>query len=88
MNVEFRESFLKDLRSIQDKKLLIKIRETIEALESAADLQTINNLKKLRGGKSYYRIRIGEYRLGLYAENDSLALVRFLDRKDIYRKFP
>jgi len=35
LKVEFRESFLKDLRSIKDKNLLAKVRETIESLESA-----------------------------------------------------
>ena len=88
MKVEFRESFRKDLRSIKDKNLLAKVRETIESLESTTALLDLPNIKKLRGGKGYYRARIGEYRLGLIAEADSLVLVRFLNRKDIYRYFP
>jgi len=88
LKVEFRESFLKDLRSIKDKNLLAKVRETIESLESATALLDLQNIKKLRGGKRYYRLRIGEYRLGLIAETESIALVRFLNRKDIYRYFP
>ena len=88
MKVEFRESFLKDLRSIKDKNLLAKVRETIESLESATALLDLQNIKKLRGGKRYYRLRIGEYRLGLIAGADSVVLVRFLNRKDIYRYFP
>ena len=88
MNVEFRESFVKDLWDIRDKKLLAKIRATIESLETAPDLLNIPNTKKLRGGKEHYRIRIGEFRLGFVVEDDSLVLVRFLDRKDIYRFFP
>lgn len=88
MKVEFRESFVKDLRAIKDKKLLAKLRETIESLESATNLLDIHNIKKLRVGKSYYRIRIGEYRVGFVVEDDSLVLVRLLSRKDIYRFFP
>jgi mRNA interferase RelE/StbE len=88
LKVEFRESFLKDLRAIKDKKLLDKLRETIESLESANHLLDNHNIKKLRGGKGYYRIRIGEYRLGFVVEDDSLVLVRFLSRKEIYRFFP
>jgi mRNA interferase RelE/StbE len=88
LKVEFRESFLKDLRSIKDRNLLAKVRETIESLESASKLLDIRNIKKLRGGKEYYRIRLGEYRLGIVLEDDSLVLVRFLDRKEIYRDFP
>lgn len=88
MKVEYRESFLKDLRSIKDKNLLAKIRETIVSLESATALLDLQNIKKLRGSKGYYRVRIGEYRLGLIAGADSVVLVRFLNRKDIYRYFP
>ncbi len=51
MKVEFRESFLKDLRAIKDKKLLTKVREAIESLESANNIFDIQNIKKLRGGK-------------------------------------
>ena len=88
MKIEFRESFLKDLRSIKDKQLLARIREAIESLESATNLLEIQNVKKLRGGKGYYRLRVGEYRLGFVTRGDSLVLVRFLNRKDIYRFFP
>ena len=88
MKVEFRESFLKDLRSIKDKNLLAKVRETIESLESTTVLHDLQNIKKLCGGKRYYRLRIDEYRIGLIAETESIALVRFLNRKDIYRFFP
>ena len=88
MNIEFRESFLKDLRAIKDKKLLRQIRDTIQALESTATLFEVPNLRKLRGAKKYYRIRIGDHRLGLVVEGDSLVLTRLLNRKDIYRYFP
>ena len=88
MKVEFRESFIKDIRSIKDKKLLAKLRESVEAIESASSLSDIQNIKKLRGGKSYYRVRVGEYRLGLTIDDKSIVLVRFLNRKDIYRYFP
>ena len=88
MKIEYRESFLKDLRTIKDKQLLAKVRETIESLESAATLPDIQNVKKLRGEKGYYRIRIGRYRLGFVVDDDSLVLVRFLNRRDIYRSFP
>jgi len=88
LKIEYRESFLKDLRTIKDKQLLAKVRETIESLESAATLPDIQNVKKLRGEKGYYRIRIGRYRLGFVVDDDSLVLVRFLNRRDIYRSFP
>lgn len=88
MKVEFRESFLKDLGAIRDKKLAQKVREVIELLEAAESLLSVSNIKKLRGEKGFYRLRIGEYRLGILQDGESIALVRFLNRKEIYRFFP
>jgi len=40
------------------------------------------------GGDRYYRIKIGDYRIGMTVEGNLVTLVRFLHRKDIYRYFP
>jgi mRNA interferase RelE/StbE len=88
VNVQFRASFSKDLRSIKNKNLLDRIRETVEYIEKAQKLPDIANLKKLKGGRIYYRIRVGEYRIGLTIENNTVAFVRCLNRKEIYRYFP
>ena len=45
-------------------------------------------LKKLRGERNYFRIRIGDYRLGLKIEGQLVTLVRIINRKEIYRYFP
>ena len=50
MKVEFRESFAKDLKGIQDKNLLKRAKEVIEAVEKADSLMSMPNLKKLKGG--------------------------------------
>ncbi len=88
MNTQFKESFLKDLRAIKDRDLLARVNEIIQAVEKAQTPQEIPNLKKLRGERNYFRIRIGDYRLGLKIEGQLVTLVRLLNRKDIYRYFP
>lgn len=88
MNVQFRASFAKDLRNIDDKDLLKRIKKTIEQIEQAQDQEDISNLKKMKGSGNYFRIRVGEYRIGIVIENKVLTLVRCLNRKDIYRYFP
>ena len=88
MNVLFRLSFTKDLSKIKNKNLVARIKETIEHVEKSQNLQNIANLKKLKGGSNYYRIRVGEYRIGLTIENDTATFVRCLNRKEIYRYFP
>jgi len=88
VNVEFRASFVKDLRHIKNKELLNRIKQTIELVEKAKSRQEIASLKRLKGVNNYYRIRVGEYRLGLILEGNTATFVRCLNRKEIYRFFP
>jgi mRNA interferase RelE/StbE len=88
VKVGFRESFAKDLKGVKDKTLLKRAKEVVEAVEKAASLADISNLKKLKGGGNYFRLRVGEYRVGITLENDAIIFVRFLNRKDIYKYFP
>ena len=88
MKVEFKKSFVKDLEQVRDKSLKERVRQAIERVEKAQTLQEVENVRKLRGGERYYRIRIGDYRLGLVLERDTVIFVRFLHRKDVYRYFP
>ncbi len=88
MKVEFKRSFVKDLERVKDKGLKEGVRQAIERIEEAQTIQEIGNVRKLRGGEQYYRIRIGDYRLGLVLEGDRVIFVRFLHRRDVYRYFP
>jgi mRNA interferase RelE/StbE len=88
VNVAFRSSFARDLNRITDKSLLRRIREAIENVEHAQSITDLPNLKKLKSSKNYYRLRIGDFRIGLALEDDALVFVRFLNRKEIYRYFP
>lgn len=88
MNLEFKASFVRDLKKIKDKKLKAQIQGVIEAAEQARSLQEIENIRKLKGSDRYYRVRIGDYRIGLSVEKDTITFVRFLHRKDVYRYFP
>lgn len=89
MKTEFKKSFAKDLKKrSQEKKLLTHVQEAIQAVESAESLQEINNLKKLKAEGGYYRIRLGDYRIGLKIEEETVVFVRFLHRSEIYRYFP
>lgn len=88
MKIEFKESFRKDLKAVKDRSVLAKVKTAIEASEKADTLEQLTHLKKMRGSRGYFRIRIGDYRVGLKLESDTLVYIRFLDRKDIYRYFP
>ena len=53
----------------------IALQKVILKLETAESLSEIHNLEKLKGHPIAWRIRIGDYRLGLFAENQVLELV-------------
>lgn len=89
MKLEFKKSFTKDLRQKgQDRSLFQRIQEIILSVEQADTIQEIHNLKKLKSKDNRFRIRLGDYRLGLTIENDTVFFVRFLHRKEIYKYFP
>lgn len=89
MNIEFDKSFLKDIRKINDKKVRKNVERVILACKSAQQLSEITNIKKLSGYHSYYRIKIGDYRVGFELKTfDTLCLIAFKHRKDIYKNFP
>ena len=88
MKAEFKNSFIRDLKRVKEKLIKDRVKETIELVEKAANLHEVKNLKKLKDGDRYYRISLGEYRLGLTLERDIVTFVRFLHRRDLYRYFP
>lgn len=89
MKLEFDKSFLKSIDNIKDAKILSKLEMNISNFEKAESVQEISNIKKLTGFKDYYRIRIGDYRLGFELMNtDTIRLIVIAHRKDIYKKFP
>lgn len=88
MKVIFKRSLARDLKQIRNRSLLEKVRALIEQMEQASSLNELDHVRKISDSRVYYRVRIGDYRLGLRLENDTVTLIRFLHRKDIYRYFP
>lgn len=88
MKVLVDRSFEKDISAISDTKLLSRVADIIEHIESCRVLKEIPNLKKLKGDSDCFRIRVGDYRIGARIKKDTVKLIRFLQRKDIYRNFP
>ncbi|WP_420644961.1 type II toxin-antitoxin system RelE family toxin [Candidatus Leptofilum sp.] len=88
MDVLFEASFAKDLKRVKDKQLLKRVQNILEHVKVANSLSDISNLKKLQGYDSYFRLRLGDYRIGIEVEGQTVVFVRILHRKDIYQKFP
>lgn len=88
MKFEVKKSFFKDLKKINDKKLLKEIKDLFDKIDKADNLQNISNVKKLKGFEEFYRIRIGKYRIGIIYKDNRVIFIRILPRKDIYKFFP
>ena len=88
MEVKIDKSFQKDTRKIKDKALLKKIALVITNVQQAENIHQVKNLKKLKGSSERYRIKIGDYRLGIIISESSVEFIRCLHRKDIYKYFP
>jgi mRNA interferase RelE/StbE len=88
MTVEFLEQFETDLDRIRDESLRNDVFKIISSLESARSLKEVRNVKKLKGYRSNYRIRIRDYRIGFKFEGGIVELARILHRKEIYRFYP
>ncbi len=89
LKVEYAERFLKDLKKLRKNKIYDEIKDVcFERLPMYEDLRLIPHLKKMEGYRNYYRIRVGEYRIGLKARGKEIVLMRVLHRKQIYKYFP
>jgi mRNA interferase RelE/StbE len=49
---------------------------------------SIRGVKRLSGQTDYYRIRIGDWRIGLKIVGNTVTFVRWLHRREVYRYFP
>jgi mRNA interferase RelE/StbE len=89
MIVEFDRSFDKSLNKIQDPTVLRRLRRVIIQLENSPSLFQVPNIVKLTGYTDYYRIRIGDYRLGIEVINSiTIRIIIIANRKNIYKNFP
>ncbi|MBE9048778.1 type II toxin-antitoxin system RelE/ParE family toxin [Pleurocapsales cyanobacterium LEGE 10410] len=88
MKVTFLAKFSKDLDKLKDKNARKSIKKAILDVEQAESLNKITGLKRLKGEKGAYRLRVGNYRIGLYIQNDHIEMARVAHRKDIYDLFP
>ena len=86
MNVEYRKSFLKDIRKIKDRNIQKRLKAVL--LESVTSIDSMQGVVLLSGTSEYYRIRVGDYRLGLKVSDKKAELIRFLSRGKVYKHFP
>lgn len=88
MEVHFDRKFLKDLVKIPFKDR-IKIEQFVfEDCDKLDSFWSLKSAEKLKGYTNFYRIKLGNYRIGIKYESNVVIFERVLHRKDIYRYFP
>ena len=88
MIIDYKASFHRDIKKLKDKEQAARLKEILSEIKAAKNLSEIKNIRKIEGFPNHYRIKTGDYRVGLVLSGDAIILVRFLNRKEIYRYFP
>ena len=89
MDVQYRQSFLKDLKKLKGQPVYDRIFElAFTALPEADSLSDITNVKAMKGHPNRYRIRVGNYRVGIEVHDNNVEVMRVLHRREFYRYFP
>ncbi len=89
MEIEYRQSFLKDLKNLRGTEVYARVYElTFTELPEVKTLQDVVNVKALKGYPGRYRIRMGDYRIGIEVVGEMIEIIRVLHRREFYRYFP
>ena len=88
MQIELTRKFRKQVESYNDRRLKLKVAAIIETVMATDTMNGFNNLKKLTGYKDRYRIRLGNYRIGIVIDAGKVIFAAFDHRSEIYKYFP
>jgi mRNA interferase RelE/StbE len=84
----YKPSFLRCIKKINDPALRKEIEKAVLSVKWASSPKDIPGLKKMSGHKNFFRIRVGNYRIGIAIDGDAVTFYAFGLRKDVYRGFP
>lgn len=88
MKVKYSKKFLKQLAAVPSD-----IRSKIESfvfdeLVSTSSIYEMGKVEKMKGYDGFYKVRFGNYRLGLVLENEIITVKTVMHRREIYKFFP
>ncbi len=88
MKVKYSKKFLKQLAAVPSD-----IRSKIESfvfdeLVSTTSIYEMGRVEKMKGYDGFYKVRFGNYRLGLVIENEMITVKTVMHRREIYKFFP
>ncbi|MGA7878100.1 MAG: type II toxin-antitoxin system RelE/ParE family toxin [Desulfoferrobacter sp.] len=89
MRLRYAKSFEKDIEDVRhNAEIRRRLAAVIQNLKTIGSFRELQGIRKIEGYENYYRLRVGDYRLGIKLVDDVIELIRLLHRKEIYRRFP
>jgi mRNA interferase RelE/StbE len=89
MDFETSRQFDKLVFKINDKTIKCRIKSIIEKVAQAQSIEEMTNITPIVGHPGYYRIRFGDYRVGISLEGTTVWFLYFGKRDEhTYKKFP
>lgn len=90
MEVIVSRQYMKDLRKVP-KQVLKASDEVLDRLHIAKNLEQSDvDYVKCQGrkGENYYRIRVGDWRIGIELKHPAVIIITVLTRGQVYKRFP
>lgn len=66
----------------------IAVMDVLDSLDEAETFADIPNMKAMQGYKNYFRIRVGNWRIGLFWDGELFQIQDVGKRGDFYKRFP
>jgi mRNA interferase RelE/StbE len=89
MNFETSRQFEKLVYKIKDKTTKARLKNIIEKVAEAQSLDEISNITPIVGHSGYFRIKFGDYRVGISLEENTVWFLYFGKRDEsTYKNFP
>jgi mRNA interferase RelE/StbE len=87
--IEYTKHFLKELSNVP-RDIQIRAERIVFKELGTTNPYSLGYIERLKGYPDKYKIRIGEYRIGITIDktNNVIVCQRIAHRKDIYRRFP
>jgi mRNA interferase RelE/StbE len=88
LKTHYRKRFLKELARIPSN-IRINIEQYVFIeIPSLDSITKSKKIERMKGYRNCYKIRFGDYRIGMKIEDDIIIFERALHCREIYRYFP
>jgi mRNA-degrading endonuclease RelE of RelBE toxin-antitoxin system len=88
MKVIVRKRFISDVAVIRSPEITEEVKFTLQYIGKCKGVEEIHEFKILRGHKNFARIKLGDYRMGVWFSHQTIIFICFKHRSNVYSFFP